>query len=166
MSNLILTQSRLRELLDYNPETGIFTRKSNTYRTDLVGRPAGGPNPKGYHRIGVDLKRYLTHRLAWFYVHGVWPAGEVDHINRDHTDNRIANLRDVTPSENQHNKQSMSNNTSGLTGVSWDAFNSKWTAAISAKRKHYFLGRFDSAVCASAAYQAAKLIHHPTAPAR
>jgi hypothetical protein len=124
----------------------------------------GGLSPKGYHRIGVDRKRYLTHRLVWLYVYGAWPKGEVDHINRNNSDNRLANLRDVSPSENQHNRGTPINNSSGYAGVSWDSQNLKWSAAISAKRKHYSLGRFDSRELAAAAYQAAKLIHHPTAP--
>jgi hypothetical protein len=77
----------VRELLDYCPETGIFTWK--------VGREPAGYKHKyhGYIVLTLFDKRYMTHRLAWLYVHGEWPSGEIDHINLEKTDNRIANLR-------------------------------------------------------------------------
>lgn len=161
MSIKILTQVRLKEVFDYDPITGAFTRKR---KTAVRGINAAFPNDRGYCRTGIDRKRFLTHRLIWFYVHGVWPTYEIDHINRDNSDNRLINLRDVSPSENQHNHGKAINNTSGFAGVSWDAFNRKWTAAITADRKHYFLGRFSCPKAAAAAYQTAKYIHHPTAP--
>lgn len=157
----MITQTRLKELFDYDPLTGLFTRKR---KTAIRGHKAAAPNSRGYFRTGVDNQRFLTHRLIWLFVYGVWPKHEIDHKNRNNGDNRLDNLRDISPSENQHNHGKNINNSSGFTGVSWDAFNRKWVAAISARQKQYHLGRFDCPKTASEAYQAAKRIHHPTAP--
>src|SRR5690606_34614864 len=100
----MLTQQRLKELLYYDPETGIFTR--------LVGRSgpraragdvAGSDNGKGYIRIYVDGRPYKAHRLAWFYMHGEWPE-EIDHRNGERADNRLSNLRPVTRQQNNLNQ--------------------------------------------------------------
>lgn len=99
-----LTQDRLRELLTYDSETGVFRwtkRFSTKIPKDLS---AGIVYPRGYIAIRVDGRRYQAHRLAWFYVHGVWPENDVDHINGEKGDNRIANLRLATRSENLSNR--------------------------------------------------------------
>lgn len=163
MSKPILTQSRLRELFDYDPETGVFTRKVSPQRPDRAGKQAGGPSQK-YYRISIDKRYYQAHNLAWLYVHGHWPVHQIDHINRDGRDNRISNLRDVTPSENQHNLGRDSRNWSGATGVSWCAQTSSWYAQIQYRGTHKYLGRFKNKADAISARQAAKAIYHPTAP--
>jgi len=99
----MLTTDRLRELLDYDTETGLFRWKTPTNNRITVGSLAGQNHPKGYTRIGVDGAKYLAHRLAWLYVHGVWPINQIDHINRMKTDNRINNLRDVIDGINKRN---------------------------------------------------------------
>lgn len=91
-----LTQARLKELLRYDCETGEFTR-IKARQGFAVGPVKGFLDRDGYRRTKVDYKVYLQHRLAWFYEYGEWPAGVIDHINRDRTDNRIANMRDVSP---------------------------------------------------------------------
>ena len=157
MADAILTAERLRELLHYDPETGVFTwQKKRNCRVKLGG-VAGSIYNNGYRVIGVDRKYRLAHRLAWLYVHGEMPAGEIDHINGDRTDNRIANLRDVSKSvNNQNKKHAMSNNTSGLLGACWDSYNHQWKAQIGLNGKQYKIGVFDSAESAHAAYLAAK----------
>lgn len=160
MSKQILTQEHLRSMFDYNEHTGLFVRRK---ATPIRGHKVGDVMPNGYLRIGVDRQRYLAHRLAWFYVFGVWPENEIDHIDGNKLNNRIANLRDATPSMNQHNKRLMANNTSGIQGVSWDAHNGKWAATIQAFKRKYFLGRFNTLTEARQVREAAKRELHFTA---
>lgn len=97
-----LTLARLKELLNYDPETGNFTWARQSGR-QKEGDPAGARAPVGYMYIGIDGERILAHRVAWFYVHGKWPEGVIDHIDEDGFNNRIANLRDVTQRQNLMN---------------------------------------------------------------
>ena len=157
-----LTRARLRELFDYDPETGVVTRLVRTANRHKVGEAVGTKGSRGYLQATVFGKKYPLHRLVWFWVHGVWPPYDVDHRNRMRTDNRIKNLRCATRAENNHNAGRSRANWSGYTGVAWDSARCKWLAQISVAGKSIHLGRFDSALRASAAYQAAKLIHHPT----
>ncbi len=84
-----LTQARLREVLQYNPRTGVFRwrRDAGTFNP-MKGKIAGGRKPPGRLTIRIDFKNYYAHRLAWLYVHGVWPPSKIDHKNDDGLDNR------------------------------------------------------------------------------
>jgi hypothetical protein len=128
-----LRQARLHELLHYNPETGLFTRK---------GRIAGSRDNRGYWRVGVAGSVSAAHRLAWFYVYGEWPSGPLDHINGDRLDNRIANLRIATPAQNAANVARWRGNTSGYRGVVYHRQCGKWQAQIGGRQRRY-LGLFD-----------------------
>lgn len=97
-----ITQERLKQLLHYNPDTGKFTRLTK-WGSQQIGDEPGCKSKFGYRYIGVDGKGYTAYRLAWLYVYGEFPAGDIDHINRDPTDDRICNLRSVTHSVNLHN---------------------------------------------------------------
>src|SRR4051812_34139236 len=97
-----LTQQRLRELLDYCPETGVFTRRTKKGH-ERSGDVAGYRDTHGYIKLSVDYKRYYAHRLAWLWITGVWPP-QIDHINRDRADNRLENLRVATPAQNAANR--------------------------------------------------------------
>lgn len=124
-----LTADRVRELLSYDPDTGIFTWR--VARPGMpVGSIAGWCDEKGYWRISIDDKPYRAHRLAWFLVHGVWPSSELDHRNRIKTDNRIGNLREATRAQNQQNRPLFKNNTSGFAGVSWKSREQRWRACF------------------------------------
>lgn len=112
----MLTQANLRKWLDYNPSNGIFRWKVSRAYTVKVGQIAGAKGPKGSWRIEVARKNYLAHRLAWFYVHGVWPE-QIDHINGDRGDNRLCNLRAATNGQNQANYGAKSNSALGIRGV-------------------------------------------------
>lgn len=137
-----VTAERVREVLAYDPETGVFTwrihRASNARAGDVAGT-----SDNGYIKIWIDGRQYRAHRLAWLYVHGVWPAHEIDHINRDKTDTRIANLRPVTRKQNCENQSALRPNTSGHRGVSWNTRQREWIAQIKHKRQGYHLGGFD-----------------------
>ena len=155
MSNL--TADRLRQLLSYDASTGIFTRRISQTNRVKVGDIAGSPNQKGYINIMVDGRLYPSHRLAWLYVHGEWPRAQIDHINGTKTDNRIANLREATNSQNMQNmRTARSDNTSGLLGVRWHKRDKRWHARIMVDGKARHLGSFGSSDDAQAAYLAAK----------
>ena len=151
-----LTAERLRELLSYDPATGQFIRKA-TSRTDQIGSVAYTAHTSGYSRFSVGHKKYYAHRLAWMYVYGVWPGGDVDHINHDKTDNRISNLRDVSRSVNNQNQiRGQRGGSSNVLGVSWDKRLKKWAASIGVFKKNIHLGMFDAKEDAHAAYVIAK----------
>jgi len=146
-----LTYERLHKLLNYNPETGVFTRKVKRNRRAKIGDVLGSKNNLGYIHIRIDRKEYLAHRLAWFYVYGYFPENYLDHINRNRADNRILNLREVSNSCNQRNTENHKTNTSGVKGVSFIKRDQAWRAKIRVDNKHINLGSykdFDNAVCA------------------
>lgn len=160
-----LTADFLRQVLEYNPDTGVFIRKyrpdkSKAYNAQWAGKIAGSVNGDGYVCINIDRVSYLASRLAFLYVNGHWPNGEVDHDNHDKTDNRISNLRDSTHSQNQHNRSAYSNNTSGYKGVSYKKANKKWFAHIRVNGKRIHLGYFFTPKDAHNAYQKAAKIYH------
>ena len=164
MSDNILTQERLKELLSYDPETGVFVwvgPRSNRIKT---GAKAGTFHQPGYFRIQIDKKIFLSHRLAWLYMTGAFPPNDIDHINRNKADNRFANLRAVTRSENMHNQGINRVNTSGYKGVSYDQQRKKWRATIELNNVSKHLGIFLTPETASAAYLAAQRIYHPSVP--
>lgn len=112
---------------------------------------------KGYKRGKVFGTPYSAHRMAWLLTYGVWPEGEIDHINGDKIDNRIENLRDVTTEINNKNKLLVSSkNTSGYSGVSWVKSKKKWKAAIMVDKKKKFLGYFHDKEKANEAVLAAR----------
>lgn len=147
----MLTVEQLRAALDYNPETGVFTRKAPSHSRRSQGPwHIGYLSPDGYRYLRVNGKRYLEHRLAWFHVHGTWPS-EIDHINGAKDDNRFVNLREATRSQNMANGPRQKNNTSGVRGVHFDKANRRWMAYIQVDGKFKNLGRFDSMDAATAA---------------
>lgn len=150
----ILTAARLRELLHYDPETGVFTWLASN------GGRSRGNKVAGYtqrmtarysrRRIIVDKREYKANRLAWLYMTGEWPDRQVDHINTNSMDDRWANLRLATPAQNQWNVGIRSNNTTGFAGVQYDKRRKKWITAL-----HIHLGRFDTPEAAHEAYKKA-----------
>jgi hypothetical protein len=153
-----LTAEYLRSVLNYDPETGIFTwRVSPKFSGVRAGDRAGCPDGIGYLQIGVQGKVYRAHRLAWLYVYGYWPNDQIDHVNRDRADNRIANLRAATSHQNALNMGKACNNTSGHTGVVWHKNVSKWGARIKHNQKSIYLGLFENLEEAVAARKAGEL---------
>jgi hypothetical protein len=160
MTSRILSQARLKELLHYAPETGVFTWRVTRNQFVIAGREAGGIDSSGYRQIKIESRMHLAHRLAFFYQTGEWPEGEVDHINRSPLDNSFANLRVVTRNLNQQNRLALRTNKSGYKGVHWCKTNERWIAQIKHNGQRTKLGSFLSAEAAYAAYcSAAKKIH-------
>lgn len=153
-----LTAERLRDLLDYNQETGVFVWKSLPGNgRAVVGLQAGCVAKKRYQMISIDGKTYLSHRLAWFYVNGKWPKSWIDHINRDRLDNRIANLREATPEQSARNRP-------GHRGraLPKGVYKRKYgfESWIMQSGVHYYLGHFASENAAASAYaNAARSLH-------
>lgn len=157
----LLTQEELKNHLIYEPETGIFIRKISNSMRMKIGDVAGGKDKDGYVIIRINTQMHKAHRLAWLYMMGEWPTYTIDHINGIKGDNRIENLREATDSENKQNFRKPSrNNTAGFLGVSFSKKDKKFRASISVDGKQKHLGNFDTAEKASAAYLAAKRIHH------
>jgi hypothetical protein len=155
-----ITQDLLKEFLDYNKDTGniIYRERSlewfkrepdyRTWNTKFKGKDAGFNSStienKVYRKISILDNTYMIHRVIWFYVYGVWPKNNIDHINGNSLDNKLINLRDVTQAENSRNSCFRKNNTSGVNGVSWSSPMKKWRARIKFKGKEYVLGYFES----------------------
>lgn len=157
-----LTLERLRALLCYDPDTGLFWNKVNRNRCAIAGEVAGHTEKNGYVMVKIDRKAHLAHRLAWFYMHGSWPSHQIDHINGNRADNRIANLRNVTACGNQQNvRRAQKNNRIGLLGVSRNGAN--YAANIEAHGKRHYLGTFPTVEEAGAAYKTAKAKLHISA---
>lgn len=154
-----LTAEQLREVVSYDPETGAFKWRPRS-RVG-VHRPVGTLS-HGYLVIGIGGRGGVpraAHRLAWLYVHGEWPANEIDHINGDKLDNRIANLRDVSSTTNKENaRKPKRNNKSGVLGVR--KHGNRFVAGITRDYKSYYIGCFATAEQAHEAYVAAKREHH------
>jgi hypothetical protein len=152
----MITADRLKELVNYDADTGLFTWKT-TRRGCKVGNRVGCVAKNGYIVIRLDDALYLAHRLAWLYVYGSWPKEQIDHINRTRGDNRLSNLREVSNAENAQNKRTKANK-SGFAGVRRE--NSKWLAEIKVKYKLIRIGLFASPEEAHQAYINAKRKYH------
>lgn len=151
-----LTQERLKEVLRYDPATGHFWWLKKTGRRGSkvqFDKPAGCSS-NGYVLIGIDKKRYVAHRLAWLYVHGVWPEYEIDHINVIRSDNRLENLREARHHENLNNIHTHKDNRSGLKGIV-EHKPGIWRARIRSSGKSYCLGLYNTPEAAHEAYKKA-----------
>lgn len=156
----MLTQEQLKAVLIYDHETGDFYWKLKKARWISVGDPAGYQT-NGRIKIGINKRRFFAHRLAWLYVHGKWPDGEIDHINGNSMDNRIANLRDVSHQINCENQVlGRRNPISGLTGVYKNKNQAYFFSAIRVHGKLFYLGKFNTPEAAHKAFIKAKYNLH------
>jgi hypothetical protein len=155
--NNSLSFNRLRELLNYDSDTGVFTWRSRpSLRCRInVGEIAGCIGTFGYWRIQIDGERYLAHRLAWFWANGEMPGEEIDHIDGNPLNNRISNLRLATRSQNLANTPLSRKNTSGYRGVHFSRAACGWQARIKINQKIRHLGTFPTKEMAAAAYSLA-----------
>lgn len=159
MSRHELTAARLRDVLDYEPLTGVFRWKvrvsTHVYPGDVAGTDKGG----GYIVIALDGIRHYAHRLAWLYTHGVWPESGLDHKDTDPSNNAIGNLRPATETQNHANTPRRADNVSGFKGASWHRTSKRWRAQIQLGNRKIHLGVFKAPEEAHAAYVAAANIH-------
>ena len=157
-----LTNNYLKEILKYEPDTGVFywlrACKGTAYGTKCVGIVTAGVG-KQYCRIRIDQKDYLAHRLAFLYMTGSMPRYTVDHINGDGLDNRWANLRDVTIQENNKNLRMRSDNTTGITGVTRHSKADRYVAQITINGKNTYLGMFENIEDAALERRKAEIKH-------
>lgn len=158
--------ARLRECVDYDPETGLFIWRYRADRlprwnTRYAGTVAGHLSKDGRRRIELDRK-YLASRLAWLYMTGGWPKDRIDHINGDPSDNRFANLRECTQAQNMQNRLPNQTNESGHIGVRWSK--GKWQARIAIDGNQIHLGRYNDLSKAIRAYEMAKPAYHKFNP--
>lgn len=153
-----ITADRLRDLMSYNTQTGVFTWNDGVVGIGRRTRKEG--NSWGYTSIGVDGRRYGAHQLAWLYVMGEFPNGDIDHINGDRADNRISNLRAATRSANMQNlRGAHKDSATGFLGV--HKSRNKFSAEIMVGGVKHRLGTFDRPELAHAAYLEAKRKLHP-----
>lgn len=129
----MITYEEASELFDYDPETGIITNKF-VRSNSLAGNEAGGDNGRGYKVICVNYKKYKSHRMAWLLYYKEWPDGNLDHIDRNKSNNRINNLRILSVRLNRYNTNIK------FSGVSWHKRSKGWCANTMKDRKHIYLG--------------------------
>lgn len=155
-----LTADRVREMLTYDPDTGIIRWGVAPGNGSVkVGDIAGHPGPRGYLQIRLDGASRIAHRLAWAIATGSFPKGDVDHINGIKSDNRLCNLRDVQKRDNQQNRiRPQRNNKSGFLGVSKRG--RRWRATIKIDGRCIQIGVFDTPEEAHSAYLKEKRQHH------
>lgn len=156
MTTESLTQTRLKELLRYDPDTGFFT-----WLVSRGGAKAGDTirfvGNSGYLRTMIDGSNYLVHRLVFLYTTGMFPSMEIDHIDGDKTNNKWENLRHVNRVENTRNKRLSDRSLSGVHGVLWRADQQAWRVTITIYYKDIPLGHYKNIFDAAAARKSAEL---------
>lgn len=155
-----LTQSQLLYVLEYDCNSGLFTWLRPQARRNKKGMIAGCLDKSGYWHIQLFGKTFLAHRLAWLYVTGNWPENQIDHIDRNRSNNSFLNLRAATNSQNCRNSKINSLNTSGIKGVHWNFKMKKWQAYVYVENKKIHVGTFDSIELANSAVIKARNKHH------
>lgn len=162
------TLERVRQLLSYDPLTGVFRWKERdvsefkdeaycrTWNTRYAGKQAGAITPAGYVLISINKHRLYGHRLAWFYNTGEWPKDQIDHIDGDRAFNAFANLREATQSQNSYNMGARPG-TSRFKGVSFIRKSDMWMAQISVAGVNTYLGCYGKEADAARAYDRAAI---------
>jgi len=138
-----LTQEQLMGIFDYDHHKGQLLRRCFSKGLFIGLEVAGWDGADGYRHIEIAGISHLEHRLVWVYLTGFWPTDQIDHINKNRSDNRFPNLREVDNSENQKNTTLRSNNKTGIMGVHVRTDNGKWSVRITNRGSRYVLGSFD-----------------------
>ena len=151
----------MNAVFDYDPKSGRLTWKERpewlsrdgwmseqsrkSFNTQFAGREALRHLDKDGYKGGTVLGRYVrAHRVAYAMHNGCWPSQTVDHVNRDKTDNRAENLRDVSRSVQQKNRGVPANSSSGIVGVHWNKARGKWSVKVNAKGERQYMGLYDT----------------------
>jgi hypothetical protein len=168
-----LSYAQVSALLKYDSETGklfwkerpldMFSesfpggahKNAKRWNERFANKEAFSLDGSGYVHVGIFGRLYRAHRICWLLHHGEWPTDQVDHINGNKSDNRIANLRDVSYAENQRNQKRREDNSSGVIGVCWHKRKKKWVATIQVGGRQKYIGHFDSVDLAADARAAA-----------
>lgn len=151
----MLTHERLREVLIYDPDTGLWTWRITVSNRAKAGARAGCRRNDGYHLIRVDGRLYLAHRLAWLYMTGGWPEREIDHADGNPSDNRWANLRLATHAQNITNQTAHRDNRLGAKGIRHHR-NGRFYVQVAGRA----CGGYPTLEEAKAAYSAAAQVAH------
>jgi hypothetical protein len=138
----MFNQEQLKDILDYNHETGIFTWKKKIARKNNIGAIAGTIKD-GYIIVRIYGKQYRAHRLAFLYMEGYFPD-KIDHIDTNRANNKWSNLRKATQSQNLYNSPKRSDNTSGIKGVDFKKKLNKWQVRINVNKERFYLGVYSS----------------------
>ena len=146
----------LKEYMDYEPDTGVFTWKRHRSQTATKGTQVKCKDPKGYIILGWNRRNYRAHHIAWWWITGEMPGGELDHINNIRHDNRFSNLRKASSTQNNHNKLKPVTNTSGVKGVNWHKYRGAWAARITVDGARIQLGYFTDLESAEKIIRAAR----------
>lgn len=161
MATSTLTHARLLEVVEFVPERGVLVWRVPRKKC-RPGAVIGTPHKNGATQATIDGKRYLVHRLIWFYAHGEWPVADIDHCKGAKAGDRLDNLREATRGENMQNlRRATKRSKSRVLGVWWSPDRRKWCAQITVDKRRYSLGRFKTRKEAKAAYLTAKAALHP-----
>ena len=136
------------------------TKSNSGFNGKLAGKPAGSPHPDGYRMVKIAGRSYGAHRIVWKLVHGSDPEAELDHVNGDTFDNRIANLRQATHQQNCVNRRKRSDNTSGHKGVHFNKHTGKWQAVVNYEGRRFYLGEHTSLDAAAEVVMAKRAALH------
>jgi len=135
-----ITQKEVQRLFNYNKKTGILCWKVR--HSGIKFGSIGHLRDDGYVSFRIKGRSYLAHRLIWLGISGYFPEHDIDHIDRNRSNNAWNNLREVSRQCNLRNTDNFWHNTSGIKGLYWDKFRSKWKAQIQVNGKSKYLGRF------------------------
>jgi hypothetical protein len=160
-----LDHAELLRIISYDPVLGDLRWRArddrdHSWNMRFADEIAGSDQANGYHYVNFNGKLRLAHRIAWFYMTGDWPVGQIDHINGIRSDNRWLNLRVVTQTQNSANQGLRSTNSSGVKGVSWSKAKNLWLATIVVNGKSIFLGYHKTLDEAASARAAANEKYH------